>query len=380
MTTTDDTLWDLLIVGAGSAGSAIAWHAAHAGLRTLVLERRPLDRAGARWVNAVPGWCFDDGAIPRPAGDELRGTSHRFHLVAGWGPTRVAIAPRDVLDVDMRGLIGRLRDGALAAGAVFEAPVTVDGAIAGPSVSTSAGPRRARLIVDATGIRAHLHAAGSPPPPIAPGDICAAAQAVFRIADPEGARAFLGAHGAAPHESISFTGVAGGFSVVVVRVEGDDTVSILTGSRPAAGHPGGSRLLADFVRREPWIGERLFGGHAPIPLSPRRHGIVSASPAGPIVRLGDAAAHVFSAHGSGVGLQLVAARMLAEALAADPSATRAALTFERRFQRRFGLVLGASDLFRRVTQGLSPRALDRLIRSGLMHPRMLRVGLEQRLR
>jgi len=212
-------IWDLIVVGAGSAGSAVAWQAARAGLATLVLERRALKDAGAHWVNAVPGWAFDEAVVPRPVFPECRGTTARFHLFAGWGPTSLVIEPRDILDVDMRFLIARLRLGAAEAGAVFEDQVRVEGPPDGPQLNTSRGPRRGRVIVDATGVRAHLTRAPADKNPHAPADICAAAQAVYRVADPAAAQRFMGDHGARHHEPIYFAGVAGNFSIIIIHLK-----------------------------------------------------------------------------------------------------------------------------------------------------------------
>jgi flavin-dependent dehydrogenase len=374
MTPATARTWDVAVVGAGSAGSAAAYQLARAGFETLVLERRALDDAGARWVNAVPGWAFDEAGLERAPFPECRGVTSRFHLFAGWGPLGMTIEPRDILDIDMRHLVQRLRAGAIAAGATFATPARVTGFSADGALATDIGPVRARLIVDATGLRGELGG-----PRAAPADICAAAQAVFRVSDPAEAARFFADHGAGPHEPVCFAGIAGGFSVVVVRLEGDDEVSILTGSRPAAGHASGGQLLRTFVARERWVGPQLFGGQAPIPLAAPTKAPFHQSPAGPVIRLGDAAGHVFAAHGSGIGLQLVGGAMAAEAYRQHRDADRAARAFGDAWQRRFGLLLQASDWFRRSTQHLSPRTLHRLIKHRILVPEMMRIGLEQRI-
>lgn len=356
---------DVVVVGAGTAGAATALACAARGLSVLVLERGPLDRAGARWVNGVPGWAFDEAAIARPTGDELHGSGQAFHLVAGWGPRRVVLRGHDVLDVDMRHLVARLQRLAGDAGAELRGGVRVqrleDGVL-----HTSEGDVHARWFVDASGLAgARLLSRAA----LARADLCAAAQEVRKIADDDGARAFLARNGVREGEALCFAGIAGGYSIVNVTVR-RDTVGILTGSVPADGHPSGQRLLDDFVAREPWIGARLFGGTRAVPL--RRP--YSQLAQGPVALVGDAACQVFSAHGSGIGAGMVAGRMLGESLARG----RGVEGYARDWWRRYGAQYVFYDLFRRFSQLLSPRDMERLMSIGVLSEGRLLAGLEQR--
>ena len=356
---------DLAIVGAGTAGAALAGHAARAGMRVICVDRKPLAEAGARWANGVPRWMFEEAGIDEPRGDERLGYGHPFHLVAGRGPTRVVVREHDVLDVDMRLLVARLQRDALEAGADLRGEVTVHGLDSGV-LSTSTGELRARCFVDASGL------AGArlvEQPRLPPTDVCTAAQQVRAICDPAAARAFLERHEVEPRATLCFTAVAGGYSIVSVRVDGD-RVSLLTGSIPALGHPSGARLLASFVGDNPWIGEVLFGGARAIPL--RRPRVLAR---GPVALLGDAASQVFSAHGSGIGIGLVAARQLADALArgAGPEG------YARAFRRRWGMLLRSYDLFRRLSQRLGARQVGWMMRAGVLSEASVRTALEQRL-
>ena len=357
--------FDLAVVGAGTAGAALALHAARAGLRVVALDRHPLEEAGARWVNGVARWMFREAGLAQPEGEELAGAGAPFHLVAGRGPTRVVVPEHDVLDVDMRYLVTRLQRGALDAGAELRGGVHVHGLEDGV-LRTSAGPVEATWLADASGL-AGARLAGSRTPP--PGDVCAAAQEVRAIRDPAGARAFLEREGVGEGTTLCYSAVAGGYSIVNVRVEGD-RVSLLTGSLPAYGHPSGARLLHAFVDEQRWIGPRLFGGSRSIPL-----GVVGRLARGRLATLGDAGRQVFSAHGSGVGLGLVAARMLAEALASG----RGPRAYARDFLRAWGPLLVVYDAFRRLSQRLGPRQVAWMMRAGLIDARSSRAALEMRL-
>jgi flavin-dependent dehydrogenase len=356
---------DLAIVGAGTAGAALALHAARAGMRVACVDRRPLDGAGARWVNGVPRWMFEEAGLDEPRGAERIGYGHPFHLVAGRGPTHVVVRKHDVLDVDMRLLVARLQQGAREAGADLRGEVTAHG-LEGGALSTSAGTLRARWFVDASGLAgARLLGQGRP----ALTDVCTAAQEVRAVRDPAGARAFFEQHEVEPLATLCFTAVAGGYSIVNVRLEGDQ-VSLLTGSIPVAAHPGGARLLASFVAEQPWIGQVVFGGARAIPLRLPRE-----LARGQVALLGDAGSQVFSAHGSGIGVGLVAAKQLADALVRGEGPAG----YARTFWRRWGLLLGTYDVFRRFSQRLGAREVAWMMRTGVINEKSTRMALEQRL-
>lgn len=363
------TTYDVIVAGAGSAGSALAAMVAAQGLRVLVLERRTLDRAGASWVNDVPGWMFDEAGVARPSGDELH-TSGGVTLVAGLDPSapRVSARAQDFLGVDMRGLVGRLQDDAMRAGAELKGGERVQSLGHGAEdvrVTTASGTYVGRFFVDASGL-AGIDALGKPHG--SPRDICAAAQEVRRIRDVRAADDYFARVGVREGDAVVFTGVAGGYSILNVR-RYDDRVFVLTGSVPADGHPSGKALLDRFVEEQAWIGERVFGGARAIPLAYARP-IVAR---GRLAALGDAASQVFSAHGSGTGAGLVAARMLADAIR-DGDLGR----YQHAWQRRWGLLFAANDLFRRLSQELDAEDLRVMIGEGVLGREVLEAALAQR--
>lgn len=73
--TPEEETFDAIVVGAGTAGAGAAYHLASGGLRVALVDVRPFDAAGARWVNGVPAWQFERARIPLPAAPELRGTA-----------------------------------------------------------------------------------------------------------------------------------------------------------------------------------------------------------------------------------------------------------------------------------------------------------------
>lgn len=357
--------FDVAVIGAGTAGANVAWQCARRNMKVVCLDARALDDAGARWVNAVPLWQLDDAGVPRPSGAELLGEDVPLHLVAGWGPTRVVIGDRGVVELDMRRLVARLQGLAADAGAELRGGVRVLG-LDGDRLATSDGPLQAGIIVDAAGLAGPRLC---PRPEIARAHICAAAQAVHAITDLPAARAWFERHAVPVGDALCFTGIAGGYSIVNVRLDGDE-ISILTGSIPADGHPSGRALLDRFVTEHPWIGSERFGGARAIPIRRPFDRLVH----GRVMLLGDAASQVFSAHGSGIGIGLIAGRMLAEALVNE----RGPITYELRFLRRWGGLLAGYDVFRRFSQRLGASELARLMDVGLLDADGSRAGAAQR--
>lgn len=356
---------EVVIVGAGTAGAAAALFLARRGLEVVCVDRRPLDEAGARWVNGVPGWVFDELGLPRPEPPELRPITGRFQLSAGFTGPRVVVEGHDLLDVDMRLLLARLQGGAEAAGAALIGECGVQGLV-DDRLMTEKGAIRGRWFVDASGL------AGPNllrTPALDRRDLCVAAQEVRRC-DRARAREFVEAHGGGEGDTLCFSSIAGGYSILNVNLEGD-RLSLLTGSVPADGHPSGRKLLDDFVAEHEWIGELEFGGSRALPIR-RPHDRLAA---GPVAAIGDAACQVFPAHGSGIAPQLLAARCLADNLAEGRGPAGYALDF----QRRYGGLLAGYDVFRRFSQELSLGEVATLIRAGVMSSASTRAALEQRL-
>jgi flavin-dependent dehydrogenase len=357
--------FDVAIVGAGTAGAGAAWQCAKRGMRVLCLDAGPLDQAGARWVNGVPLWQLDAAEVPRPTGAELLGEDPPLHLVAGWGPERVVVAGRGVVELDMRELVARLQSLAWQSGAELRGGVRVLG-LAEDRLETSDGPVHAEVIVDASGLAG---ARLAPRPRIAREHLCAAAQAVHAITDLQAARDWFARHEVPEGDALCFAGIAGGYSILNVRLHGD-TLSILTGSIPAEGHPSGRALIDRFISEHAWVGTEQFGGARAIPIRRPFDRLAHAR----VALLGDAASQVFSAHGSGIGFGLIAGRMLAEALARGHGLPG----YERAFLREHGGLLAGYDIFRRFSQHLPVADLARLMQVGLLDAQSSLAGAAQR--
>jgi flavin-dependent dehydrogenase len=357
---------DVAVIGAGTAGAAVTALCAQRGMRVLCIDRGALDRAGARWVNGVPAWAFAAAGLALPEGEELLGNGEPFHLIAGRGPLRLTIPSHGVLEVDMRLLVARLQGLARRGGAHLAGGVSVRG-VDGVTHATSHGDVRAEWIVDASGLTG-ARLLGQPR--VAPRDLCAAAQEVREVRDRAGAEAFFARHDVPLGEIACFTGIAGGYSILNLRCDGD-RVGLLTGSVTADGHVSGKAILDGCVAEEPWIGRLLFGGARAVPLRRPLDRLAQDR----IALVGDAGCQVFPAHASGIGPGLLAARYLCDALAEG----RGPVGYQVAWQRAIGGLYAAYDLFRRFSQTLTLADLERMITSGLLDPLVVEAGLAQKL-
>ncbi|APR87363.1 Digeranylgeranylglycerophospholipid reductase [Minicystis rosea] len=381
---------DVLVVGAGSAGAAAAGFFAARGRRVAIVDKRPRGETGARWVNAVPAWCFDAAGVARPRGEEtpLGDEPHTFHL---FGPARrghVKLEDVPMAHVDMRRLVQRLLDGAAEAGATVHRGhvegIERDGERVRAISFIDGATRftlRARLVIDATGLGAAVRrlvpALAEACADVEASDRCAAAQYHHEIADRAAFRAFMERHGAKPGDDIAFSGVAGGYSTLALFTRSDaSAISVLTGSIPALGVPSGAALHKRFVAGAPWIGRVLFGGAGAIPLR-RPYTLLGAHG---VALVGDAACQVYASHGSGVGMGLLGARALADAAEGtdDPGSDEVLARYTSSFHAAHGGLLAASEAFRRFSQGLRATEVDDILASGLLAPAIASAGLVQR--
>lgn len=379
---------DVVVVGAGTAGANAALQFARRGRSVALLERRPADEGGAQWLNGVLDRHFDRAGIDRPAGAERVGDHPDVHLRTPDDQPAVVVRHSPITGVDMGRLGARVRGAATAAGMEVHdradglEVVEADGRVRAVEVDLPGGRHRfeAALFVDASGRRGALRdrsaVLGRWCPPVGRADLCTATDVVFAVADPDGARRALQRWGAAPGDAVNRLGLAGGWSTRSVTVSADlATVRVLVGSIAVPAHPTAPKLLDDVRRDHPWIGERLHGGAGLIPL--RRPYARFTAPG--LALVGDAASQVFAAHGSGVGLGLVAGTVLAEqaAGAADPGAEATTWAYQAAFQAECLPDLAFFDGFRRLSVALGPAGVGELLRSGVLSEHLARCGLDQ---
>jgi flavin-dependent dehydrogenase len=357
---------DVLVLGLGTAGAAVAAMCARRGLRVLGVDLRAEGHTGARWHNGVSREAFDRNHLARPSGAEGSDHDLPMHLVAGWGEdpaARVRVTRHGVLEVDMRALTRRLLRIAEDHGARCVHGATVEVAADG-SFHGAAGAGRAEVVVDGTG----LGGAGIVQVPKVPRDfLCVASQSTWQLSDRTAAASWFAARGVPEGEVLCYTGVAGGYSIVNVRFQ-EDHFAILAGAISPAG--SGAALVRRFVREHPFIGRQLSGGGRAIPL--RRP--FSRLDHGRVLLVGDAGCQVHAAHGSGIAAQLDTATLIADGLASGQSLWQ----INAAFQRGHGGRLAGADLFRRFSSTLSTQQLSALLADGVLSEALVRDGMAQR--
>lgn len=375
---------DVVVVGAGTAGAGAALQFARRGRSVVLLEQRAADSAGARWDNGVVRWHFDR------AGIEFPGTAGQRRRTVMVGPdgTSFVLTDNPVHDADMRALGADLLDDARGSGVevidhVRDLRVELHGGrVRRVACSADGVPMQvgAALFVDAGGrlgpVRRQVPVLARACPEVTPAGLCSAAQYEHRVVDPGGAAAFLAAHDAQPGDTVSFLGFAGGFSLISIAVGNDlHGVSVLTGTLGEREWGTGPSLMSWVRARHRWIGEAEYGGAGLIPL--RRPYARFTAPG--IALVGDAACQMFPAHGSGIGIGLVAGAMLAEATAGvdDPGAEGPLWDYQARFQREHGGTLAAFDVVRRLSSRLGTPGVAEMFRSGLVGPDSTLAGLRQ---
>ncbi|HTN99403.1 MAG TPA: FAD-dependent oxidoreductase, partial [Microthrixaceae bacterium] len=73
-------MFDVVVVGAGTAGANVAYQLADRGLSVALVERRPLASAGAQWHNGVLDWQFERAGLQPAAPPERSPEVPRFHM------------------------------------------------------------------------------------------------------------------------------------------------------------------------------------------------------------------------------------------------------------------------------------------------------------
>ena len=388
--------FEIVVMGAGSAGSAVAAFLAEAGLRVALVERRRMSDAGARWVNGIPHWMFSRAGVALPEAPER--VDGDFELLS-YSPTgqssfRVNISP--VWNVDMGLLVDRLQTRALTAGVVpFERAslLSVDSVDDRPvSVLIELGPQstsqhrtliklKARLFVDATGLSQALLKRVTLrrycPTPTG-SELCTAAQQVFEIQDRDGVAEFLKLNRIASGNGIFWNGIEGGFSTLCLFMSQKlDHFSILTGTLYDGNYLLATQVAQRFLKAHSWVGPRISIGSGLIPIRAPYERFVSPG----VALVGDAACQVFPLHGSGVGSGLIGARILADAVAgrSDPGDLIGLEHYQKEFWRELGDKHYAYDCLRRVIQKLSAEEMELLMRYKIISSVSYWAGLEQKM-
>jgi electron-transferring-flavoprotein dehydrogenase len=157
-------MYDIIICGAGVAGCSFARYTASKGLKVLLLDKKPKEKLGHDWWDAVTQEVFKDTQTPPPLPPERLHYSASIYTSPD-GKTRMQMLSGKKFSIDRKLLAKRLLKIALEAGTEFQdktkvlKPIVSEDRIRGVYVQDRNKEERdvfARLIVDATGIDAIL--------------------------------------------------------------------------------------------------------------------------------------------------------------------------------------------------------------------------------
>lgn len=383
---------DVVVVGAGACGTYAASRMAQAGLQVVLIDRCEKGQTGAQWVNSVPVPILQQLGLLELALEASHGHVNFFWVASHCGTTKVGFDFKNCVDVDMRLFGSKLLDRFLAQPNARFIPSThasqchLDAHHRLISLQIGDQVYKAPLFVDASGFRGVLRRqipAFAPYTHVNPKkDLCTAVQEVYAIDNLEYAHAFLEKHNTSPGDVLGFLGVAGGFSLLKVHISKDcKQVSFLTGATEEPYQISGRQVLNTFLKQHPFVGKRIFGGQRAIPL--RRPYALLASDG--IALIGDSASQVYAAHGSGTGIGLLAADMLAQKVIdacraeKDIGAIDALWKYQSQFHAQYGFLLYSSDLLRQLFHAFNSDEIRDILGSGLVEPTLLQQALEQKM-
>jgi len=359
---------DVIVVGAGSAGSVTARRCAELGLRTLLLDRKPKEEVGQKVCgDEVSKTHFEATGIDFPKDDEISTTvagadvyppSLKNELqVRGWKDF-------DGWTVNRLNFGQRLLNEAIQAGVKFQAgihvggPITIGDQVTGIQIKELAtGDEKiikAKLVVDASGFAAIIRNKLESPlieNDIDKEDIALCYREILTLkvplAEPEVARVFLG-EGIAPQ----------GFAWIFPK--GLQEVNAGIGVTGGKGKGSPKKYFADFKKRYPLLFDSTViegkGGAVPV-----RRPLKSLVGDG-VAFVGDAALQVNPIHGGGIGAGMRAGIILGEvareAIARRDITARGLWSYNTRYLTNFGKRLAALEIFRRLLQSVSDEDMN----------------------
>lgn len=360
--------YDVVIAGAGVAGATAAYFLARSGLKVLIADVKPFERAGDKPCgDAMAKHHFENVGVREPSGEELEGVVKAIDIISPSEEVRYRVTGEGY-EVNRVAFTQRLISDARDAGAEYFERTQVRKAIIKGGVlrgailwSRNRGEWEvsADVLIDATGMsRAILRSLPDDWPikdPIDPKDLNIAYREIRKlrggVEEPEVLRIYL-----------SPSKAPGGYWWFFPYSLKEGVVNVGLGVQGGMGHPLPRNLLYERVLVRP-----EFGGSAIIESGgaavPTRRPLDTLLWNG-IAAVGDAAYTVNPVHGGGKGTAMISAKCVAEAIASAGGDTDNASLWgaNRCYMKAYGAKQASLDLLRMFLQKMGEEDLEWVMR------------------
>jgi digeranylgeranylglycerophospholipid reductase len=370
-------MYDVIVVGGGSAGLWTAKTAVENGCKVLLIDKRAKDDIGRKIsYDSTPPYVFEQLGIPLPSGKELDDTGDVLTVISPNKKHRVEAAVPNVLF--SRRLLGqRLAGYAADAGVEFMyrtevvGPVIEDGYVVGVRArhldSCDEEEIRARIVVDASGFYAVIRRKLPPEILVQDPQYCEDVVLGYREV-----RRIVGESNDCPPPEYrgyyDYLGYHGGY-LWIVREE-NNWANIGIGVQDYPGNPGPVRPVQEFADDNPAIGpECMVRGSGDPMYIPLRSCQPQLSANG-FMMVGDAACQVRPSTGYGwhTGLLAgdIAGKVAAEAVKKQDVSREALWDYDVGWKRGLGAILASFDAIRIMCQSVPNDELDFLLAKGIL--------------
>lgn len=353
----------MIIVGAGSAGCVTARRCAELGLKTLLVDRKPIESIGDKICgDEVSKSHFEATGIDAPHGNEISSVISGADVYPP--DLQKELKVRDWSDfdgwtVDRISFGQRLLDEARKAGVSFVPSAHVSGPTFKGSAVTGVQYKdlekgqdetiSSKIVVDASGFASVIRRKIDHPlvqKEIEKSDIALCYREILELkmplAEPEVARVFLGGKYAPK-----------GYAWIFPK--GVQSVNAGVGITGGEGKGSPKSLFLDFKEEYPLLfrSNIIHSGGGAVPVRRPIWSLVSDG----VAFVGDAACMVNPIHGGGIGAGMRAGILLGEiikgAIARRDTSARGLWDFNTRFLRNFGRRLASLEVFKRLLADVS---------------------------
>jgi len=355
--------YDVLVVGAGIAGSTLAYFLGRKGVRVLLVDMRPFTRVGDKACGDAMGkHHFDELGVRYPSGEELAGTVKGIDVYSPSEGTKYRVLG-DGFMINRVRFTQRFIKEAINAGVEYWEETSAAKLIIKDNTARGAILRKdsgkievhAQLVIDATGYARVL--ANQVPDdwpikdPLNPEDAIVAYREVRKLSqeidEPEILRIY-----------ISKRVAPGGYWWFFPYSLRKGLVNVGLGVQHGVGYPNPKDLLYNYVLTRPEFkgSEVVEAGGAPAPTRRPVNTLVWNG----LAVVGDAAYAVNPVHGGGKGSAMITSWCLANAyLEANGDTSNTALWGANKcFLEHYGIKQAALDIFRMFLQQLNDDDLE----------------------